>query len=488
MHFCNCSCLEKFRQDVEFLDCPPDGLRRSALCFFVQGPDIPGTFFPDKADKLGVPKLLRSKLVKGEVIMLPDGREVSPEDCVGPNHRGSRILYMDVPDLSFLPSLLEEASNPANHAIFKDTPLDLVVHQINLDVLSNAGYLTWMRSFDPSTRHVFVGSDFSDSRVIFTSSAILANYFFRSNPFDFCSPWFSNVQDNKLPAGLPNDCRIAAPLLQLILGKKSRFDNSFVVPMTDDSVLLPQTKSFLRHPHQFHYNEASSSVPGVDNGPSFDGIILGSGSALPSKYRNVSAIYCHFESYGGVFLDCGEGSYGQFFRAVGPTCLVQKLANLKAIYISHLHADHHLGLVRLLEERKFALERLGLDYTPATIIAPSLFKLFLKEISYIIDLPSYTFISSHKCQNGIDLDDKGTGLVLQTVPVFHVESSFACILKTRHFKLLYTGDTRPCDSLIEPGMHCDLLIHEATFDNESLNEAVKKRHSTWAEAIEVASR
>jgi len=35
-------------------------------------------------------------------------------------------------------------------------------------------------------------------------------------------------------------------------------------------------------------------------------------------------------------------------------------------------------------------------------------------------------------------------------------------------------------------MHCDLLIHEATFEDALVDEAVKKRHSTISEACTVA--
>ena len=39
-------------------------------------------------------------------------------------------------------------------------------------------------------------------------------------------------------------------------------------------------------------------------------IFLGTGSALPSKYRNVTGIYLRLPR-GGMLLDCGEGSFHQ---------------------------------------------------------------------------------------------------------------------------------------------------------------------------------
>lgn len=43
-------------------------------------------------------------------------------------------------------------------------------------------------------------------------------------------------------------------------------------------------------------------------------ILLGTGAACPSKYRNVTAIYIDFFERGGLLLDCGEGTLTQFIR------------------------------------------------------------------------------------------------------------------------------------------------------------------------------
>lgn len=54
------------------------------------------------------------------------------------------------------------------------------------------------------------------------------------------------------------------------------------------------------------------------------------------------------------------------------------------------------------------------------------------------------------------------------------------------FKIVYSGDTRPCSRLAQLGLNASLLIHEATFDDLKQEEAIKKRHSTITEALEVA--
>lgn len=53
-----------------------------------------------------------------------------------------------------------------------------------------------------------------------------------------------------------------------------------------------------------------------------------------------------------VLLDSGEGTYGQLVRHFGITGAETVLSDLKAIYVSHLHADHHIGLIGLLSVRQ----------------------------------------------------------------------------------------------------------------------------------------
>jgi ribonuclease Z len=55
-------------------------------------------------------------------------------------------------------------------------------------------------------------------------------------------------------------------------------------------------------------------------------------------------------------------------------------------------------------------------------------------------------------------------------------------------KVVYTGDTRPCDSTVEVSRGADLLIHDGTLANDQAEWAREARHSTAAEAAEVAKR
>ena len=65
----------------------------------------------------------------------------------------------------------------------------------------------------------------------------------------------------------------------------------------------------------------------------------------PSQFcnsRNFVWFYVHVLSdQGSILLDCGEGTYGQLYRHYGK-CLDRVLSRVKCVFISHIHADHHL--------------------------------------------------------------------------------------------------------------------------------------------------
>lgn len=71
-----------------------------------------------------------------------------------------------------------------------------------------------------------------------------------------------------------------------------------------------------------------------------------------------------------ILIDCGEGTYGQLVRFFGKKAAQEVLANIKAVYVSHLHADHHIGLIGLLQGRHRALRSLGMKQSPALLFAP----------------------------------------------------------------------------------------------------------------------
>jgi ribonuclease BN (tRNA processing enzyme) len=71
-------------------------------------------------------------------------------------------------------------------------------------------------------------------------------------------------------------------------------------------------------------------------------------------------------------------------------------------------------------------------------------------------------------------------LVQHSFPAYGIVLDFAASALTRHerFKLVYSGDTRPCQDLVVAGADTDLLIHEATHSDDMIDKARSDRCSS----------
>ena len=131
---------------------------------------------------------------------------------------------------------------------------------------------------------------------------------------------------------------------------------------------------------------------------------LGTGAALPSKYRNVSSTYVAVNpgaAHGewGFLLDAGEGTLGQLRRRFGFHGAAAAVASLAFVYVSHIHADHHLGLVRILAERQ-RVSGDGADGgggdgagAPLLVFGPPRLRLWLEEVAVLEPhRPTFRFV------------------------------------------------------------------------------------------------
>lgn len=209
-----------------------------------------------------------------------------------------------------------------------------------------------------------------------------------------------------------------------------------------------------------------------------------------------------------MLMDCGEGTFGQLVRFFGPNRTNQILSSLKSVYISHLHADHHLGLVNIILQRHLAFKSLNIPFKPLMIAAPfqilSWLKLFHNSFQKIQSLYELIPNSSLQiCSGNIDpitLQEKLLEPLqltkFETVLVRHCPNAFGVSItggnggnsNDNDWKITYSGDTMPCDYLVTIGQDSDLLIHEATMEDELHEEAVYKMHSTVSQAINMGKK
>ena len=247
---------------------------------------------------------------------------------------------------------------------------------------------------------------------------------------------------------------------------------------------------------------------------------LGTSSAVPSKHRNHTAIV--LKHFGEVMLfDCGEGTQRQLTYAKISPMKIDK------IFITHYHGDHILGLAGLIQSMGFRGRSEDLDiYGPKglnklinAISNTGFFQINFQIITHeigegiVLETDEY-IIKSIIAEHNIDnlaysiyekkkprfLREKAIELGVPVGPAFgklhngeEVEINGKIIKPEQVLgeprigqKVTYSGDTRPCEKMIELAQGSDVLIHEATYEHEDQDKAIENCHSTSKEAAEIA--
>jgi hypothetical protein len=94
-------------------------------------------------------------------------------------------------------------------------------------------------------------------------------------------------------------------------------------------------------------------------------------------------------------LDCGEGTLAQLHRARGDAAATAVLGRLRAVLVSHLHADHHLGLLSILQARHHSVHAAEAP-TPLWVIAPAPLEAYLIEMAAAVPLPPWRFVDADR--------------------------------------------------------------------------------------------
>jgi len=254
---------------------------------------------------------------------------------------------------------------------------------------------------------------------------------------------------------------------------------------------------------------------------SFDIQILGSNSAAPAHGRHHTAQSVRIQNQ-QFLVDCGEGTQLQMKE------FDVKKNRLDAIFISHLHGDHYLGLMGLLSTMHLNGRKQSLDlYGPiglADIITIQL-KYSNTRLNYLLNfhelsgaeselimeneqLTVHTIPLNHRIQcNGFLFREKpkarkmikeklmaanlsvahinklkmGVDVLNEEGKVMYAVKDFTLPAK-RSRSYAYCSDTRYDESIIPIIKGVDLLYHEATFLHDMLERAKQTHHTTCKEA------
>jgi ribonuclease Z len=252
--------------------------------------------------------------------------------------------------------------------------------------------------------------------------------------------------------------------------------------------------------------------------------ILGSSGALPAIGRFPTSQYLDIQNR-HVLIDCGEGAQMQLSRL---SISIQKIDHL---FISHLHGDHYLGLMPLLFSMHLNKRTSDLHlYSP-----PGLNEIITLQLKYSKSVLNYKIVFHAFEPSQIQLLMEDDAITVETIPLRHKLECAGFLfrekekprrinkeklvdgMKPRQIAALKTGadifdevgnllyrnedltlaprpslsyaycsDTALNEPMIPQIAQVDLLYHEATFMTSDLNKALETRHSTAAQAAEIA--
>lgn len=249
-------------------------------------------------------------------------------------------------------------------------------------------------------------------------------------------------------------------------------------------------------------------------------LFLGTAGSMPTVQRAPASLLIR---RGGdrILLDCGEGSQRQLLRSVG-------LPEIEHIFLTHFHADHFLGLPGMMKTFTLRGRTLPLHiYGPRGLkgLIADLKRIYGK-LSYEVEVVelgptdaiefgdyrvgAYSVVHRTEALGYALVEDDRPGrfdparareLGVEAGPLYgELQRGVAVEVDGRRVspeevmgearpgrKVVFTGDTQPCEATVAVAKGAELLVHDGTFSAEEAERAAQTGHSTALDAARVAA-
>ena len=252
---------------------------------------------------------------------------------------------------------------------------------------------------------------------------------------------------------------------------------------------------------------------------------LGTAGSVPTPKRSLPAILIQGKGE-QIMFDCGEGVQRQMIKAKAGFHRKMK------VFITHMHGDHVLGLPGLLQTMALLDRERKLD-----VYGPPGVKRFLEDIRETVQfiltfpveiheiheagvvceeqeyavqavwanhvIPSLAYALVEKPRPGKFYPEKAKVLGVPEGPLWSklqyghkAKLQDGRVVKPEDVtgplrtgrKIVYSGDTRPFKGFVKFAAGADLLIHDATLDDELAERAEEDGHSTPDQAAKHAKK
>ncbi|PNH49209.1 hypothetical protein VD0003_g7927 [Verticillium dahliae] len=481
-------------------DLPPTTMSDTSLCYVVKNRGRRGKLTPKVAIDLGVAKPDFKRLTAGETVKAMDGKDVTPDMVLEAPMKGQGFAVLAIPSLEHAPGFLERPEWQSDELLDN---VQIFYWIFGKGVFDDPSIQEFIKS-KPHVRHLVMGPDISPNMITYESYAALFTKLHRLDPARFPVLQFDNTfRDIPKVDGLTVEIGRTGMKAHMLPNFKINDAEIVPFPLLNEAEQIDEQVIALAEEARQRVAEPSfTDLVEQDEKdiPNRDALIvpLGTGSAAPSKYRNVSSTLIRVPGVGSYLLDAGENTIGQLRRAFPAEEYEAIMKELRFIFISHMHADHHLGLADVIAQwRRLTAAEDGQSAQQLVICGPTPMERWLGEYSQVEDL-ALRRINFIRCDSvswktrggsipGAPLDSGLASVV--AVPVQHCHQAFAGVLTwPSGLKIAYSGDCRPSNDLADAGRGATLLVHESTFDDDKRDDALAKKHSTMGEALGVAKR
>ncbi|HNZ49652.1 MAG TPA: guanitoxin biosynthesis MBL fold metallo-hydrolase GntH [Candidatus Hydrogenedentes bacterium] len=227
-------------------------------------------------------------------------------------------------------------------------------------------------------------------------------------------------------------------------------------------------------------------------------------SVVPRQKQECNSVFVEVGSGDSFVFDCGSGVCSKY-NAMGVTP-----ARMDKIFLTHLHGDHTSDIVTIYcfgpsQDRKWPLQVWG----PSGDSAEDGTNAFCANLARMMHwhIESFSFGRTgtiglgdgydiiptelpYMTVGGVAYDNPETGVRITHFPAVHCRNgSISYKLEWNGMSMIFSGDTKPNDYMIQQGQGVDVLIHEMVVPPEvwaSKNSGLKEGDPGYPQALAYA--
>jgi ribonuclease BN (tRNA processing enzyme) len=237
-----------------------------------------------------------------------------------------------------------------------------------------------------------------------------------------------------------------------------------------------------------------------DETPETKVVLLGTGTPIADPERSGPSVAVIVGEV-PYLVDFGPGVVRRAAAAAGKGVEALKVTNIKRVFATHLHSDHTAGYPDLIltpwvlgrDEPLEVYGPEGLQDMTDHILAAYERDIFMRLYGLEPANSNGYKVIVHEIEPGIVYVD--SNVTVEAFPVRHGSwhHAFGFKFRTPDRIVVISGDTAPCDSLVEAAKGCDILVHEVYCRSRFERRAPEWRryhasfHTSTKELAEIAS-